>query len=269
MIDTHAHLNFKAFASDVSLVVRRFLEKGGEYLNIVGAKIDSSWQAINLAKKHSCCYATIGIHPHHVNTVNNLTKTYEELTSFIKPSNKIIAIGETGLDYHHYKNSPSPDRTIKNKQKELFLFQLTLASWQKLPVVIHCRKAYTDLLAMLVKFMKSHCLTGVFHCFQGDDYYLKKILSLGFLVGFDGNITYPENQVLRDLVKKTPLTSLVLETDSPFLTPLPYRGQRNEPAYLSYLVKAIAEIKNIKEKQVVNQTSQNAKTLFAFAKIKR
>lgn len=134
----------------------------------------------------------------------------------------------------------------------------------KLPLVIHCREAQNDLLEIINDFMKSHCITGVFHCFAGSLDYLETVLSLGFFIGFDGNITYKENNQLRELVKKTPLTSLLLETDSPYLTPLPFRGSPNEPAYLKYTAEAVAKIKEEKVEKIIEQTSINAKLLFGF-----
>lgn len=271
MIDTHAHLNFSSFNKDVHDVVRRFEEEGGEYINVVGAKTDSSIKAVEIAKNNSCCYATIGIHPHHIDSVVDFDKTYEEL-SHLAVQPKVIAIGETGIDYYNYKNSPAINSEQKEKQKQLFLLHLTLAHEMKLPLVIHCRNARLDsarlaqenLLTIINDFMKSHCITGVFHCFDGSIDYLETVLSLGFFIGFDGNITYKENSHLRELINKTPLTSLLLETDSPYLTPIPFRGSRNEPSYLRFTAQTVSKIKKEKIEKIIEQTNQNAKLLFGF-----
>lgn len=277
MIDTHAHLNFKDFNKDISNVVRRFEEEGGEYINVVGAKIDSSIKAIKIAKNYSGCYATVGIHPHHIDSVDSFDKTYETLANLaVQP--KVIAVGETGIDYHNYKNSPAINSEQKEKEKQLFLLHLTIAHEMKLPLVIHCRnarlhlpsakadggQAQEDLLEIINDFMKSYCITGVFHCFEASADYLETVLSLGFYIGFDGNITYEENNHLRELVNKTPLTSLLLETDSPYLPPLPKRGSRNEPSYLKYTAQTISKIKNEQYEKIIEQTSQNARLLFGF-----
>lgn len=261
MIDTHCHLNFKAFDKDLDSVVRRFIEEGGEELIVVGAKTDSSEKAIKIASKYPKCWATAGIHPHHLDSITSLEQTQIDLEKLVNEK-KVVAVGETGLDYYHYKNYPHLNNKQKENQQELFRIHLTVASKYKLPVIIHCREAQSDLLNILTHFLKTNCLTGVLHCFSGDLDYLNSILSLGFYIGFDGNITYPENEDLRLLVKKTPLKKLLIETDAPYLTPLPHRGKRNEPAYLNYTIHEIAKIKKETENSVINITSQNARLLF-------
>lgn len=261
MVDTHCHLNFKTFDKDLSSVVRRYQEKGGEYLLVVGAKEDSSKKAIEITQQYPLCFATVGIHPHHADSLTSLLQTESLLTELVN-SPKVVAIGETGLDYYQYRNSPPLSKEQKDKQLELFKLHLKIASQFKLPVIIHCRRAQEDLLNILSGFLKSHYLTGVFHCFDGTKDYLDTVLSLGFSVGFDGNITYPENEHLRRLVKLTPLDRLLVETDSPYLTPVPFRGQRNEPANLIYIISAIAEIKNETTNKIASATTNNARLLF-------
>lgn len=263
MIDTHAHLNFQAFSQNLTSVIQNFKNEGGKYINVVGAKIDSSLKAIQISQQYPSCFAAVGIHPHHINSVNNFEKTYQELKNLTKKP-KVIAIGETGLDYHHYKNYPPINTAQKEKQKKLFLLHLHLAYQTKTPLIIHCRKAYLDLLNILTQFMKSRSIHGVFHCFEGKPKNLFQVLSLGFFIGFDGNITYQQNAHLRKLVKKTPLSRLLLETDSPYLTPEPKRGLPNQPAYLKYTAQAIAKVKNEKYSSIISITSKNAQLLFNF-----
>lgn len=263
MVDTHCHLNFKAFDGDLDSVVRRFTRKGGEALVVVGAKIDSSEKAIKISKQNSICYAAVGFHPHHVNEITSFGEIESKLESLTQNS-KVVAIGETGIDYYRYKSYPEIDSTNKNKQKDLFEIHLNIANRNKLPLIIHCREAQEDLMNYISNFMKEKCLTGVFHCFDGSRQYLESVLALGFYIGFDGNITYKANEHLRNLVRETPFDRLVVETDSPYLTPLPFRGQRNEPSYLSYTISCVAEIKNKKADDVAQITAENARELFNF-----
>lgn len=261
MFDTHCHLNFKVFAKDTTEVVRRYQEKGGEHLLIVGAKEDSSKKAIEIAQKFPLCFASVGIHPHHADSPTLLSQT-ETLLSGLANSPKVVAIGETGLDYYQYKNSPPLTDKQKVSQQELFKIHLTVAHQHKLPLIIHCRQAQKDFIPLLRKFLQNHNLTGVFHCFDGTTDYLDTVLSLGFFIGFDGNITYPENEHLRQLVKLTPLDRLLVETDSPYLAPVPFRGQRNEPANLIYIIDTIAKIKGEGTHKIAEKTARNARLLF-------
>ena len=176
---------------------------------------------------------------------------------------KVVAIGEIGMDYHHYKNSPAPDEETKGIQKELFLLQLEIAYEKKLPVIIHCRWAQTDVFNIISDFIKKKPLNGVFHCFEGNKEYLKDVLNLGFYVGFDGNSTYPENHHLRELMLLTPLDRLLLETDAPFLTPIPYRGTQNEPAYLINVAETVSGIHKKSLKEIEDLTCSNALKLFS------
>ncbi len=262
MIDTHCHLNFQAFANDIDNVVRRFIQQGGEYMNIVGAAEDTSKTACEIAEKYPCCFAAVGIHPHHADTATlpDLPLKLERLAQ----NKKVIAIGETGLDYYQYKNSPSPTPKNVRLQKKLFTIHLDVAHSLKLPLIIHSRHSHHDLLSILTKYLKNRCLNGVFHCFEGSDTDLQAVLGLGFYVGFDGNITYPKNDKLRQLVKNTPLNRLLVETDSPYLPLQTMRGSRNEPANIKLIIKAISEIKEEEVELIEQETSKNAKLLFNY-----
>lgn len=261
MIDTHCHLNFKAFNNDLTEVVRRFKEAGGEKVIVVGAKSDSSQKAIDIAGKNAMCFAAVGIHPHHIDDITSMSEAEKTLYQLASNS-KVVAIGETGIDYYTYKDNPPVTEKQKKKQKFLFNLHLKIADELRLPVIIHCREAQDDLMMIISDFMKNRCITGVFHCFDGSRDYLEQVLTLGFFVGFDGNITYKDNDHLRNLVKHTPLDRLLVETDSPYLPPVPYRGIRNEPAYLKETIKAISFIKDIDSSKIEQITSGNAKMLF-------
>lgn len=267
LIDTHCHLNFKAFDKDLDKVIERAETAGIEKIVIPGAKIDSSRKAINISQKYNTCFAAVGIHPHHSSEVsilglNTIHNTLHELTK----EKKIVSIGEIGIDYYHYKNYPPLSEFDKKSQQELFITQLKVAQAVKLPVIIHCRQAHEDLFEILKSYISynDYLLTGVFHCFGGNTKYLKKALELGFFVGFDGNCTYQENIILKNLIKETPLERLVLETDSPFLTPVAFRKSRNEPSYLKYIAAEIARIHGISYELLSEITFHNALKLFRF-----
>lgn len=261
LIDTHAHLNFKAFNKDLPDVIERAQKKGVEKIIIPGAKIDSSYEAVKIAATYPSCYAAVAIHPHHIQEFVELgTKKVKEELQLLCKNKKIVAIGEIGLDYYQYRNSPPVSISDKESQKELFLLQLQIAFDLDLPAIIHCRNAHDDLLDIIKQY--NNKAKGVFHCFGGEEKHLQEVLKLGFYVGFDGNITYPENKNMKNLVKLTPLSKLLLETDSPYLTPLPFRGRRNEPAYITYITKEIAEIHQRSIEKIAEITSRNALNLF-------
>lgn len=258
-IDTHAHLNFKTFNKDLDWVIHQATKAGISKIIIPSAKLDSSKRAIEIANKYPRCYAAIGIHPYHVES-NDVVRQLNQLAN----NPKVVAIGEIGLDYLRiYRNQPIT-KAIKEKQKALFLSQLDLATILNLPIIIHCRKAYNDLLEILSFYQKINkkLPRGVVHCFAGDKKQLKKILDLEFLVGFDGNITYAENTHLKALVYATSLNRTLLETDSPYLTPEPFRGKRNQPTNLPLIAKTVAKIHQKSAVEIAKITTSNAKNLF-------
>lgn len=268
LIDTHAHLNFQAFRDDFNQVLKRAQEDGvGKIIN-VGADLDSSEKAVEIAQKHDGLYASVGIHPHHAGNTEstpacrqgreNSLETLKELAQYPK----VVAIGEIGLDYRPYENGGITD---PQKQKELFLEQLALANELNLPVIFHCREAHNDILDLLQQYAISHklrALHGVFHCFSGNEEFLKKVLGLGFYVGFDGNLTFKNAQNLQEVAKIAPLERILLETDSPYLTPEPLRGLRNEPKNVKIVAEFLARLKNISFEKIAQVTTQNVKRLF-------
>lgn len=274
LIDTHCHLNFHAFDNDLDVVLNRAKSEGVEKIIIPGAKIDSSEKAIEIASKYDGCYAAIGIHPHHVtgyyDTSSYHSKNKEIKNTLLKltKNDKVVAVGECGLDYFEYQKSVHPEneqvRSLRNKitpeikeqQKELLKIHLEVAEELNLPIILHCRKAYDDMLPIIAR------CTGVFHCFSGTESDLEKVLGMGFYVGFDGNITFKNTQNLKNLVKITPLDKILIETDSPYLTPEPFRGERNQPKNVKIVGEEIAVIKGISLKEVGLVTTNNAITLF-------
>lgn len=268
-IDTHAHLNFKAFKSDLSEVIDRAQKSGVAKIIIPGAKLDSSQKAVEISGQYKGCYAAVGIHPHHIYDVYSFLlndQKQNELSQLLHDMAKqkgVAAIGEVGLDLHTYKNYPPVEEKTFQLQKQLLILQLAVAVKLKLPVILHCRDAYDDMIDLIAFYKTQHpTLTGVFHCFEGTLQHLKKIISLGFFMGFDGNITYKENTLLQVLVQKTPINRLLLETDSPYLTPFPYRGSRNEPAYIQHTYTYAAQLLKTDSKEVADRLAINSSTLF-------
>ena len=267
MIDVHCHLNFKSFDKDCDEVIKRAFEAGVTTIINVGTKIDSSQKAIELAQKYENLYAIIGVHPHHADKHDLASNWLEELEILAKKP-KVVAIGEIGLDYYRYQSNGIVDIPL---QKEVFISQIKLAHKLKLPLQIHNRHAGEDIL----KILKTHKnkllpIPGMFHCMSGDPKLLKSALEMGFSIGFDGNSTYKglapgEKTELKELIKLTPLDRIVTETDSPYLTPQPHRGSRNEPFYGILVGRFIAEIKGISFEEVDKQTTQNAKKIFSIS----
>jgi len=264
MIDVHCHLNFHAFAKDYDELIHKAKADGVEKIINVGTKIDSSEKAVELAKIYEDVYAIVGVHPHHADKHDVSSDWLEQLEKLAK-HDKVVAIGEIGLDYYRYQSNGITD---VNLQKQFFEAQILLAHKLKLPIQIHNRHAGKDILEILFHH-KSYLFNppGMFHCFAGDREILKRALNLGFFIGFDGNSTYPglapgETTALSDLVKACPIDRMVTETDAPFLTPVPYRGSRNIPSHVILVGETISKIKGVPFEEVNRITTENAKRLF-------
>lgn len=266
MIDAHCHLNFPQFAEDLDEVIKRAKNAGVNEIINVGTGFDSNQKVIELAEKYSGLYATVGVHPHDAErmkaaTFDKLSVSWEKEFEELAKHPKVVAIGETGLDYYG-KN------VDKKAQEKLFVKQIEISIKLKLPLQIHNRQAGNDILDILLNY-KSQLLNppGLFHCFSGNLEFLKKVLNLGFYVGFDGNITYSgiaknETTALSELVKYAPVNRIIAETDAPFLAPIPHRGSRNEPSYVIIVASAIGQIKKLSQEEVIEKTVQNAHTVF-------
>lgn len=254
MIDTHCHLQVKEFDSDRDAVIARAKRKGVTKMIVPGIDHASSQDAINLAKTYPLIiFPAVGIHPYAVTTSDGLHHVQEKIsiTGTLAEASEVVAIGEIGLDYRRFHSN-----AIKHAQRELLTSQLDLAERLNLPVIIHCRDAWDDILEIL----SPRSIRGVLHCFSGGLHHLQIALSLGFSIGVDGNCTY--SQSLPTIIQEIPLDRLLLETDSPYLTPLPYRGKRNEPSHLPFVAQKVAKIKGIDRRTVEEQTIQNARSLF-------
>lgn len=251
IIDTHAHLDFPDYKSDLESVLIRAKEADVGCIINVGTNLASSKKSIALAKQFTNIYASIGIHPHDASKVSE--QDWQILESIVQES-KVVAIGETGLDYYRNR-SPHED------QQHMFHKHLTLAKAHSLPVIIHCRDASSDCLKILDEH-KNGMLSGVVHCFSGTEEMAKKCVDLGLYISFAGTITFSNAHTLREVAKSIPVERLLLETDSPFLAPQPKRGERNEPSYLSFIIPVLANIYGLSEKDIMRITTFNAYKLF-------
>jgi TatD DNase family protein len=248
-IDTHCHLDFPEFDRDRDQVIRRAQAEDISYIINIGSSLKGSKDSVSLAKKYDAIYATVGLHPHEA---DKFDKKSEDLLKILAREDKVVAIGEIGLDY--FKNYSKP-----TNQMPQFLSLLELAKDSNLPVVIHSRQAEDDILKVLKSLMP---LKAVVHCFSGSENFMKSCLDLGFFISFTCNITYKKADNLRRLVKIVPLDKLMLETDAPYLSPEGFRGNRNEPMHVKLLAKEIAAIKGFAVEDVAKATSQNAKVFF-------
>lgn len=249
IIDTHAHILDRSFDSDRDAVI--LAARKENVLIIESALTPTEWAAAyEISKKHGNFFYTAGFHPHDAKKVTD--EGMAELMDFCKNKNA-LAVGETGLDYH-YKNSPV------EVQKEVFARHINLALSLGKPLVVHCRDAYADCLALLSSYSKNY--RGVVHCFSGRWEDAIAFLEMGFFLGIDGPVTYPNAEKLRAIVRDVPLGKIMVETDAPYLTPQKFRGKRNEPGYVRYIIEEIARIKNLSFDETAAATTANARALF-------
>jgi TatD DNase family protein len=262
LIDTHAHLDFKDFKHEVASVLSRARQRGVNKIINVGIDAKTSKDSVDLARRYPEIYAAVGVHPDSADTLD--IETQNELMNLLNHE-KIVAIGEIGLDYYYLKRSSKYAR-CPSRDEQMFCFEqmLDLALETKLPVIVHSRESDADTLAILKSYKGA--LRGVMHCFSGDYAYAEKIIDLGFAVSFTGNITFKNaNPELLNAIKRIPIGSIMVETDSPFLSPEPDRGKRNEPANVIEVARKIAEIKDIPLAQVELETTKKANKLFKFS----
>lgn len=253
MIDTHAHLDTEAFDEDREEVINRAFESGVEAIIVPAIEPSAFSDVLQTANSNKNIYAAMGVHPHNASELDD--EVYEKIKQNAGHP-KVIAIGEIGLDYHY-------DFNPKDIQQNAFRKQLQLAKELDMPVIIHNRESDDDMIEILTQEQDGR-LKGVLHCFSGDEKMLDKALDLGFHASFTGNITF-KNTNLDSVVKKTPLDRLMIETDSPYMTPVPYRGKRNEPMRVSHVAEKIAEIKSKNIDEVISMTSKTARKLFNLA----
>ncbi len=247
LIDTHAHLEMPEFKKDLEAVIQRAKESGVEYIFTVGTEKKDWKRALEIADAHPSIYAILGVHPHHAKEIDD--QTYPTLRELSR-NGKVKAYGEIGLDF--FRNLSPQDIQLMR-----FREQIGLAKELGLPVVIHDREAHEETLEILKSEKAEEC-GGIIHCFSGDYEMAKACLDMGFLISTPGSITFKNAEGFREIVRRIPLESLLVETDAPFLTPVPFRGKRNEPSYVRYTAQKVAEIKKVSFEKVAEVTTENA-----------
>ncbi len=287
LIDTHCHVHFNAYKKDSDEVIRRSLD-AGILMITVGTQTDTSRKAIEVANKYDGVWATVGLHPNHLceqefmdpNEIEEISTVKTRCEKFnpedyreMAKDPKVVAIGEFGLDYFHLPEQLDRDQLIAD-QKESMLAELDFADELDLPVIIHSRDSHDDQIALLKDYIGKGKLArrGVVHCYTGTLEQAEKYFELGFLISFTGIITFPprrseisagvELTEIQEVVKKVPLDKIMVETDAPYLSPVPQRGKRNEPAYVQHVAEKIAELKGMSLEEVIETTGNNAQKLF-------
>ncbi len=249
LVDTHCHLDFLQFSPDRDLVLARARAAGVLRFINIGATLDSSSASCLLAREHEDVYASVGVHPHDAESFDwEILEKLKQLAS----GKKVVAIGETGLDF--YRNLSS-----RAKQREAFTQQIKLAQNLGLPLVVHSRQAAAETIEIL---KAAGDIRAVIHCFSGDKNFLEQCLDLGCYISYTCNITYKKSLDLRAVLKITPLEKLMLETDAPYLSPEGFRTQRNEPAQIKLLAQEVSEILGVNFDKIAQQTTQNALNFF-------
>ncbi len=248
IFDTHAHYDDDAFDSDRDVLLSSLESRGVKYVIDCGCDVKSSEKAIALSEKYGFIYAAVGIHPHEAEDSNE--SSLHEIAKLTEHE-KVVAIGEIGLDYHY-------DFSPRDVQKEYFEKQIILANELDMPIIVHDREAHEDTMQLLRKYKPK----GVLHCFSGSVETAKEVISLGMYIGLGGAVTFKNAKKPLEVAKYLPLDRLLLETDAPYMTPVPYRGKRNDSTLIPYAALTIAEVKGIEPQQVVDAACENAKRLF-------
>ncbi len=250
MLDTHCHLNDIQFNGEEERIITNYLNAGVEKVICIGCDKETNKKAKFLADKYESVYYAVAYHPDDCGKFDE-----KEMESYLKGNDaKLVAVGEIGLDYYHNKDN-------KAKQKEVFECQIRLAKKYELPIVIHCREAYADTLAILQKYAPFK-QGVVMHCYSGSLSFAKELLKLGVKFSFTGTVTYKNAKKVQEVAQNLPLDSFFFETDCPYLTPTPYRGQRNEPRYVKEIYKFVAQLRGISVEEMEQIADENAKKFF-------
>lgn len=257
LFDTHAHLNDEKFNDDIDEVILRAKKDNVDKILVASYDIQSTRKAVMISSKYEGVYCSVGIHPHQAHDFTG--DTQEELDAIIgENKSKIVAIGETGLDFHY-------DFSPRDVQIKVFKKHMDMALRHNLPLIIHDRKAHDECLAIVKEYSKKGLLperTGVFHCFSGDANLALNLIGLGFYISIAGPVTFKNSKHAKEVVERIPLEKLLIETDCPYLSPEPFRGKRNEPAYVKYIAEKISEILDMPVEEVEYQTYKNACELY-------
>jgi TatD DNase family protein len=253
-IDSHCHLNNSDFVDDLSGVLLRAKKAGVTQILTICTTLDEAEDVIEIARSHSHISCSVGVHPHDASSQIEKYDLRNEIEALIiKGKQYIVALGETGLDYY-YDHSP------RDVQRDAFRLHLEIAEKYDLPVIVHTRDAEKDTIDCLKEFEGR--VRGVIHCFSGSSWLAKESLKLGFYISFSGIVTFKNADELRAIVKETPLERILIETDAPYLAPVPHRGKRNEPAFVAETAKAVADLKNVSIEELAKTTTQNCIDLF-------
>jgi TatD DNase family protein len=264
-IDSHAHLFYEDYKEDIEKVLARAQEAGVECCIIPGTDLKSSLESITLAEKWKNVFACVGIHPHEAAKATE--KDLREIEELSKHP-KVVAIGEIGLDYHY-------DFSPRERQRDIFLALIEIAVRRNMPVVVHTRESSDDAFSMIQQAVKTYpnwkeststAQRGVFHCFPGTAEEAEYVRTLGFYVSYPGIITFKKSTSI-EVIKQIGIQNILLETDSPYMTPAPFRGQRNEPANIIYIGRKLAEAFHILEEEVAHITTENAIRLFGLPRL--
>ncbi len=261
LVDSHCHIDGEAFDEDRDQVVQRAHDAGVAAMLNVGTgdpRTDDFRRAVAVAEKYQYVYASVGVHPHDAKLYDDAAETH--LIELVRSSNKVIAWGEIGLDYY-YDHSP------RDVQREVFRRQIRTAEQLDLPIIIHSRDADEETVQILTEECAGPGFRGgVMHCFGGTPEMAHALLEVGFLISFAGNVTFKKAENLRESARVVPLDRLLVETDCPFLTPVPFRGKRNEPAYVVHTASFLAEMYGVRQEELATQTTDNFLRLFGLAK---
>lgn len=292
-VDSHCHIHFRAYRDEQDELIKRTLESG-VFMVTVGTDRETSREAIECAEKYDGVFATVGLHPEHVieqtffdeneSAEHHTAEIFDlEIYRTLAQSKKCVAIGECGLDYYRMPQSfPLSEgggggrEALIEKQKQTVRAHFALASELELPVVVHCRDAYADQLEINQEYIDAQKISrrGVIHCFAGSLEQARAFIAQGFYLGFTGVITFPPRKTdvlvdglteIQQVIREMPLDRILIETDSPYLTPIPFRGKRNEPAYVKYVAEKISEIRGVSMDDIEKATTENAKRLFALS----
>ena len=247
LIDTHCHIYYDKYSNDLDDVISRANKKNINHIVCVGVDLESSKKSLALSEKYDSVFATTGYHPHEAKLA---PKDYLDRMKDLLEKPKVIAVGEIGLDYYY-------EHSDKKVQIKVFREQLELAKELNMPTIIHNRESDDDLYQNI---KESNINKGVIHCYSSDVKYANKLFELGLIVSFTGIVTF--SKTLQEVVKEIPIDKIMLETDSPYLTPIPFRGKRNEPYMVNYVAEKIADIKGISVKEVAEITTKTAKGFF-------
>jgi TatD DNase family protein len=253
MIDSHCHLDSADFNADREAVIDRALAAGVEHMMAIGTGDGPPdlEAGVRLADKHAAFFATIGIHPHDAAKAG--PGDFKRLVDLLAHP-KVLAVGEIGLDYHY-------DFSPRDVQKSAFIEQMAIAAAAKKPIVIHTREAWDDTLALIEEHWTPHSIGGIMHCFSGGPEEARRALDLGFYLSFGGIVTFPKALTVQESAKSTPQDRILIETDAPYLAPVPNRGKRNEPALIVHTAKKLAELRGESYEELCNATTENFRRL--------